>query len=200
MSNARVMYDLMKMISPSPIQASYHETTSETLTRLKFIGTLEAGEKLDVRNLKIESNTIITPFKRMFFGESREATYSFIITTIERSFAILYSMAATEKVSDTMLCSNILLDMNKAMNGLVNLQTTYRDDKMFVCNIEMLIQTIQAKMVEVQHKYPEIWKLFVTTQQEKSSPLLTAMQSSQTVPAIIEETKVEEKEKDKKKK
>ena len=159
-SNAKAVFDFLKLVTPvSNSTYSGFESTAEILTRLKFIGTIEPGEKLDVRNLKIESNTIITPLKRMFFGEGREATYAFTYTTIERSFAILYSLAATDKVSDSLLCANILNDMHKAINGLVNMQTTYKEDKMFVCNIETLIQTIQAKMLEVQQKYPDIWSL-----------------------------------------
>lgn len=174
-SNAKAVFDFLKLVTPMPSSAyNSFESTAEILTRLKFIGTIEAGEKLDVRNLKIESNTIITPIKRMFFGEGRDATYAFTYTTIERSFAILYSLAATDKVSDSLLCANILHDMNKAINGLNNMQTTYKDDKMFVCNIETLIQTIQAKMLEVQQKYPDIWSL-VKQPTPQQSPLVQTM-------------------------
>jgi len=172
MSSARAVFDILKMVTPTTHTSHPYESTSETLTRLKFIGTLETGEKLDVRNLKIESNTIITPIKRMFFGEGREATFAFIYSTIERSFAILYSLAATDKVSDSMLAANILVDMNKATVGLINLQSTYKDDKMFVCNVETLMQTIQAKMLEVQHKYPDIWNVYSAHSSPAPSPAL----------------------------
>ena len=191
-SNAKAVFDFLKLVTPVP-SSSYNsfESTAEILTRLKFIGTIEAGEKLDVRNLKIESNTIITPIKRMFFGEGRDATYAFTYTTIERSFAILYSLAATDKVSDSLLCANILHDMYKAINGLNNMQTTYKDDKMFVCNIETLIQTIQAKMLEVQQKYPEIWGLVKqpTPQQSPSVQTMTAVLPS--IPPLIESEPVQ---------
>lgn len=170
MSSARTVFDIIKMVTPTAHSAHPFESTSETLTRLKFIGTLEAGEKLDVRNLKVESNTIITPIKRLFFGEGREATFAFIYSTIERSFAILYSLAAADKVSDSMLASNILVDMNKAVMGLVNLQSTYKDDKMFICNVETLMQTIEAKMCEVQQKYPDIYTTYVKFMNSKQSP------------------------------
>jgi hypothetical protein len=143
----------------TPMQHQGYETPQEILTRLKFVGTIQAGEKLDTRNLRIESNTIITPIKRMVFGEGRETTHSFLHNTIERSFAILHSLAATEKISDKMMCANIIKDMDKAMFGLRNMQTTYKEDKMFVCNIETLIEAIDAKMVEVKLKYPDVVKL-----------------------------------------
>jgi hypothetical protein len=167
MSNAKVVYDILKMVSPTPAYALNHtyDSTGETLTRLKFIGLIEPGEKVDIRNLRIESNTLFTPLKRLFYGEGREMTYSFTQQTIERSFAILYTLASTDKLSDQMLCSNILTDMHSAINGLNNMKQTYDDDKMFRCNIDILIQTIQAKMLEVKMKYPSIWNIFEETHQ-----------------------------------
>jgi len=170
--SAKAVFDFLKLVTPT--NGHSFESTSDTLTRLKFIGTLEPGEKLDVRNLRIESNTLFTPIKRLFFGEGREATFAFTYSTIERAFAILYSLAATDKVSDSLLCANILHDMNKAIAGLMNLQATYRDDKMFACNVETLVQTIQAKMLEVQQKYPDIWKLTLTTNTPPQSPALSS--------------------------
>ena len=186
MSNARAVFDILKMVTPTAHSAHPFESTSETLTRLKFIGTLEAGEKLDVRNLKVESNTLITPLKRLFFGEGREATFAFIYSTIERSFAILYSLAAADKVSDSLLASNILIDMHKAQAGLVNLQSTYKDDKMFICNVETLMQTIQAKMVEVQQKYPEIYDVYARAiaASPSPSPSLHSISASPSHPPV----------------
>lgn len=135
-----------------------YESTQEVLSRLKFIGTLQAGERVDVHNQCIENNTILTGIKRMFYGEGRDATYAFFTNTIERAFAILYSLVATEKLGDRMVCSHILQDMMKAMNGIKNMQITYQSDKKFMCNLETLVQAVQAKMYEVRQRYPDIYE------------------------------------------
>ena len=41
------------------------EKNRETITKLKFIGTFQNGEKIDVKNIKIEQNNFFTPIKRM---------------------------------------------------------------------------------------------------------------------------------------
>jgi hypothetical protein len=151
--NMRGLYDVFKTVGPSPTSISF-ETTQEILTKLKLIGALKPGEKLDVRNLKIENNTILTPLKRMFFGNGRDATFAFCCNTIDRSFSILFTLAITNKTSECMICKHILLDMENAIEGLKNVQITYKDDKMFFCNIETLVQTIQAKVIDVHEKYP----------------------------------------------
>ena len=156
-SSTKVVFDLLHLMTPMSHQG--YETPQEVLTRIKFIGTIQAGEKLDTRNMRIEDNTIITPIRRMFFGEGRDTTYSFLHNTIERAFAILHSMASNEKISDMMMAANIMKDLDKAVLGLRNMQTTYKDDKMFVCNLETLMEAIDARMVEVKQKYPNIVKL-----------------------------------------
>ena len=168
----KAVMDMIKFASPLSSMHSSHsfETAQEIITRLKFIGTIESGEKLDVRNMRIETNTMFTPVKRMFFGESRDATLAFCSNTIERAFAITYSLAISDKPSDNKVCAHLLRDMNKAIIGLVNIQQTYKDDKMFVCNIETLMESIQAKILDVQQRYPEIYKASL----EAPSPALSA--------------------------
>ena len=165
------------------------ETTQEVLTRLKLIGTLKPGEKLDIRKMRIESNNILTPLKRMFFGDSREATYTFFCNTIERAFSILYSLASTNKTSDIIICSHIVEDMELAIEGIKNVQNTYKDDKMYFCNLETLMQTIHAKNMDVKEKYEK----FYTT----ATPL-TPLTPAQTVVPGAEQPPKNEKSNNKK--
>ena len=133
------------------------ERQREVITHLKFIGTILPGEKLDTKNLKIESNNFFTPFKRMIFGDSRDSSYNFMCGTIERSFEIIYSYCQSERKSEQLFCINIINDLIKAVLGLKNMQKTYKDDKMFVCNIETLVENIEAKLTELKEKYPVLF-------------------------------------------
>lgn len=174
MTSAKTVLDIFKYVAP--IHGHGFDSAQDVLTYLKFIGMLQPGDKIDTHNRRIESNNLFTPIKRLFLGEGRTATYSFFSNTIERAFAILYSLAATEKVSDNMVCAHILIDMHKAVVGIMNMQNTYKDDKMFVCNLETLIQTINAKTIEVQQRYPQIYDASLKVQtMQNSSPLLKAV-------------------------
>jgi hypothetical protein len=131
----------------------------DTIIKLKFIGTFQANEKINVKNLTIEQNNIFTPFKRMIYGESRTTTYDFLNTTIEKSFNIINSFIRTDKLSEKIFCKNILNDLVNSISGLKNIQRTYEDDKLFFCNVQTLIEIIQAKILEIKEQYPYIFNI-----------------------------------------
>lgn len=134
------------------------EKNRDTITKLKFITTLQSGQKIDVKNLQIETNNLLTPFKRMIYGESRDTTINFFNTVIERSFEIIQAYCNSEKRSEQIFCSNIILDLAKSINGLQNIQKTYKEDNLFICNIEILIETITGKLMELKEKYPKLFQ------------------------------------------
>lgn len=133
------------------------ERNRDTITKLKFITTLQSGQKIDVKNLQIETNNLFTPLKRMIYGESRETTINFFNTVVERSFEIVQAYCHSDKKSEQIFCSNILLDLAKCIIGLQNIQKTYKDDNLFVCNIDILIENIKGKLVELKEKYPKLF-------------------------------------------
>lgn len=135
------------------------ERQREILTRLKFIGTVGPGEKIDVRGMKVESNSLFTPLKRLLNGESRDTTHGFISATIERSFEILSVYVHSDKKSDSCTAANIVKDLLAAVSGLKNIQRTYKDDKLFVCNLETIIEGINSRLTELKDTHG---KLFVT--------------------------------------
>lgn len=133
------------------------ERQKEIITQLKFISTFEEGEKIDVKNLKVEQKNIFTPFKRLILGESRDTTYNFLSQTIERGFEILMSNIHSDKKSDKLFCKNMIKDLIAAKTGLTNIQQTYRDDKLFRCNIETLIESVDTKISEVKEVCPSLF-------------------------------------------
>jgi hypothetical protein len=154
-----IMLNALKYVFTNDRRDNINERNRDIVIRLKFIGTFQPGEKVDIKNLKIESNSILTPIKRFMQGESREHTYSFLNSTIDRSFEIVNAYSKSEKMSERLLCKNILEDMIKAIRGLQNIQKTYKDDKLFYCNIETIIETIHSKLSETKEKFPDIFTL-----------------------------------------
>jgi hypothetical protein len=157
--NITIVMNTLKSIFNNDKRDLYNERNRDIIIKLKFIGTFQPGEKIDVRNLKIEDNTIITPIKRTIFGESRDSTYTFLSSTIERAFDIILVYANSDKTSEKIICKNILNDVIKAVNGLQNIQKTYDSDKMFYCNVETLVECIHAKLSEIKEKHPSIFSI-----------------------------------------
>lgn len=150
---------------------SLEEKNKDTISRLKFIGTFLPGEKIDVKNMRIEGTTLFTPIKRLFMGESRDTTYLFINNTIERTYEIITVNCNSPNISDKLLCKNIINDLIRSVSGLKNIQKTYKEDKLFYCNVETIIEKIQAKLSEVKHVHPDIFSM--ENDFAKEVPLLT---------------------------
>lgn len=134
------------------------EQESEILTHLKFIGTLERDKKIDTKHLRLETNHLFTPLKRLLLGDSRENAYQFMYQTIEKSFIILYYHIESLKISDQMMSQTILQDLLNCIEGLKNVQYTYKEDKLFGCSIQTLIDTIQGKIAELRERFPIYFK------------------------------------------
>lgn len=166
------MSDLFQLLTPV---AQGTLSTQEVLTRLKFIGTIQPGEKLNVSSLKIEqASSYIAPIKRYLYNESRQETYNFVYNIIEQAFVILFTLAPSAKISDNMVCSNIIQDLHQALQGVKSLQETYKDDKMFVCELETLIQAVESKILEARQKHPDLRAAFDEPRVIRSPSITTA--------------------------
>lgn len=133
------------------------ETTHEVITRLKFIGLVKKGEKISVKNLSVQQMNMFTSLSRMFNQESRETTLDFLTSTVNRSFEIIQLCISSNKSSEKRLCINLIEDLMKSMTGLINIQTTYSDDRLFWCHIDTLIQGIEVKLNDLRESHPELF-------------------------------------------
>jgi hypothetical protein len=133
------------------------ESTHEVITRLKFIGLIEKGEKINVKRLYVQQTSFLTSLFRMFNQESRETTLDFLTSTVNRAFEIIQLYMTSNKHSDMTICKNLCYDLSKSIDGLVNLQNTYSQDRLFLCQIQTLIQGIQVKLHELKEVAPEMF-------------------------------------------
>jgi hypothetical protein len=134
------------------------ETTHEVITRLKFIGLIKKGEKISVKSLSVHQTSLFTSLYRMFNQESRESTLDFLTSTVNRAFEIIQLCISSNKSSDKTICKNLCEDLVNTLTGLVNLQTTYGEDRLFWCHIQTLIQAIQVKLSELRDTNPEFFQ------------------------------------------
>ncbi len=153
------MFQSLKLMFTQDKHSAILEKNRETITRLKFISTFQPGEKINTGLMHIESNSILTSIKRTLNGESRNTTLQFISNTIERSFEIIQTLSFSDQFSEKLICTNIISDMIKAVYGLKNIQKTYKDDKIFVCTIDTIIDTIEAKCMEIKLKKPDLFPI-----------------------------------------
>lgn len=128
------------------------DTNKEVISKLKFISCINGGEKINVRYMYVQQNDIATKFSRTLYNkDNRKNTLTFIRDTINRSFEIIKTYKNSELESERIICSHIMLDLKDAIKGILNLKETYIDDIKFCCDIQTIIQEIEAKLLELEN-------------------------------------------------
>lgn len=119
----------------------------EIISRLKFIGKLKKGEKINTRHMYVQPDGFSTSLSRTFvYQDNRGNALNFCQETISRAFELLITFERSEKNSDKILFNNLLKDLQESTVGLNNLKFTYISDTKFCCDMDTLLQNIIAKL------------------------------------------------------
>ena len=126
----------------------------ETISKLKFLGKIKKGEKINVKEMTLQTESYLTAASRtIWFVDNRNNTMSFIQTTIQAGFDLLNLLnKSTGNVSDDELSKTIVKDITNAKIGINNLKTTYSDDTYFCCSVDTFVETITAKLLDRKDK------------------------------------------------
>ena len=128
----------------------------DNISRLKFIGKIKKGDKVNIKDMYVQPNNIITKINRSFVNvDNRNNTLSFILETIKKGFEELITHLEKSKnnLFDMNISVNMISDLENSKVGLINLKDTYNDDLMFCCKIDTIIQDIDARLDEIKSKY-----------------------------------------------
>lgn len=127
------------------------ESDKEIISRLKFIGKVQKGEKINVKYMFVQPEGIATRISRTIINQdNRNNTLNFVRSTITRTFEIITSYSSSTKESNRCICSHIIKDLQQAKTGLLNIKDTYLSDIKFTCDIDTLLQDIDAKLSEIE--------------------------------------------------
>ena len=149
-----------------------NDTSHEIITRLKFIGLIKSGEKIDTLNLTATQSTKFNSIWRWWTTENRSDALDFFTTTINRAFEIVQLNISSERSSsDRKLCKIIIEDLIKCPIGMINIQETYMklyNDRIFWCDIQTLIQCIELKLKELKDVHEDIFP----TEEDKGNDIV----------------------------
>ena len=128
----------------------------DTLSKLKFIGQVQSGFKLNVKNLTIQPDTWYTSILRTFLTpDDRDKSFQFISVVINKSFDILIQFIGkitkdSDNVFYNIICSNVLDDLSTAIVGINHIRETYKNDKLLCCQYEVLTSEVAARISEIK--------------------------------------------------
>lgn len=131
------------------------ENSQEIISRLKFIGRIKPGEKINTKYMFVQQNNIYTSIYRTIFNrDSRQNALQFIQETLYRAYDLITILELTDKESNKMVCFNILKDLENVKIGITNLKETYISDIKFCCDIDTILQHLDAKVTEIKNTIP----------------------------------------------
>lgn len=128
----------------------------DNISRLKFIGKIKKGEKINVKDMAVQPNNVYTKIHRsLMIVDNRNNTLGFIMETIKKSFDELLTHLDKSKdnLFDLNIASNMVQDLENSKAGLNNLKDTYFDDLMFCCKIDTIVQDIDARLEQIKSNY-----------------------------------------------
>ena len=127
----------------------------EIISRLKFIGRVKKGEKINVKHMYVQPDSFTTKITRTFFTyDNRNNTVSFLLNTLSNGFQIIYLYLNSKRLSERHQAIHILNDIKNTKIGIQNLKVTYCEDTMFCCTLDTLLQDIDAKLFELEKTNP----------------------------------------------
>ena len=124
------------------------DCNKETISRLKFIGKIQIGDKINLKSMYMQTDSLITQLLRTVFQDNRNKTLVFLQDTINKAFEIIKCYDKSKKNSDKIMCMNVINDLKSVRQGIKNLKETYSIDIKFCCDIDVLLQMIEAKLTE----------------------------------------------------
>ena len=134
------------------------DSQQETISKLKFLGKISKGEKINVKEKTLQTESFVTSLSRtVWFLDNRNNTLSFIQTTVQSAFSLLTILIQNDNISDKELAKSIIRDIDSAKNGISNLKTTYSDDAYFCCGVDTYIETINAKLLDLKDRHEDLF-------------------------------------------
>jgi hypothetical protein len=134
------------------------ENQQNTITRLKFLGKVNKGEKINVKEMTLQSEGYVTALSRsVWCVDNRNNTISFIQNTVQAAFNLVQLLSKNSGISDHELAKTIIRDIISAKIGINNLKTTYSEDTFFCCSVDTYVETMNAKLMDIKDKLPNLF-------------------------------------------
>jgi hypothetical protein len=129
----------------SNMDSAWMRMLDDTLMRLRLLGSLQSGNRVNTRLHYVYRNTWHARFCRSFvYTESREHTLAYARNAVDNISAIIGKIVHQKWSIPGDVHTTLDSDMEGAVVGLGNLQATYADDIASVSALTSLITRIRV--------------------------------------------------------
>jgi len=128
-------------------------SVQDIVSRLKFISKIKEGEIVDVRSSTIMELGWPSSIYRTFFtrNESRKITLEFFRQIISSAFDMITLYLNMKDAFYQQIGVMIFDALKESKTGIANQSKTYRNDRMYVSQIETLLLTLDTELIEFQN-------------------------------------------------
>jgi len=125
------------------------ERHQDVITKLKFLSKIQAGEKINVEELRLEKDGVILSAKRKLWRvDSRENSERFIREVIGSGLEEISKLGGSKR--EESIRGVLLTGVRESLKGIRGLKGTYNEDTYFCCGIDTYIELIEAKLLELE--------------------------------------------------
>ena len=154
---APLLISVFKDVSFSTKTILNMESDKEVISRLKFIGKIQKGEKINVKYMYVQPEGFVTKISRTLINQcNRHSCLVFIKNTIARSFELVSTYNSSTQECDRIMRINIIKDLKSSKQGILNLKETYKDDLKISCDFDTLIEDMDSKLKEIGEQTEQI--------------------------------------------
>lgn len=118
-----------------------------TIASLKIIGMVPKNGKLSVRKgqLTLEKDDHLQKLRRWIYKDSRELMLMHIKNTINNAIMLSKGLIDGKIETDLKMWSiqSLAKEMQNCIMGLTNLKTTYSDDSIIICSLDVISERLQ---------------------------------------------------------
>lgn len=181
--NTLTVYEIFKSCLAKD-KMEFNTNNKEIISRLKFLGRVKKGDKINTRHLFVQPKGLVTTFSRTLYNQdNRQNCLHFVQHTVDRILEIVTTFRDSETASAKFLYDLTIEDLQRAKVGIDNLKNTYLTDIKFCCDIDVILQTIDAILKEYNSpKSPWCITSPIETPSSKSSSSKSSSKSSSTPP------------------
>lgn len=132
------------------------ENNEEIISKLKFIGHIQKNQRFNSKYFTVQqSDSLWTKISRtLFYPDNRANALICIRHVVTRAFEIIDGMLHKKNVLES---KQMISDMLKARQGMLNIKYTYKDDTKFCCDMDVLIQKIFVHLKNLEDNNPELF-------------------------------------------
>ncbi len=145
------------------------------ISKIPKNGRISRNYDINTSNTNIivleSNNTVLLPFKRIYYGDSRYTAIQDINTIINNTIEYIKEIEITKPESYKIKIKQLLYHLEHSIHGITNLKVTYSSDITISSKIDILLQKIVMFLSNYDAKFKSLLVSSEATSSEQQPDL-----------------------------